>query len=61
MMRVTRASKPDGREPPLACLSLTLRTVSMPTRVIGDGPMSAGATLIEMATERSRPTPRQRA
>ena len=50
-----------GGEPPVARLRLTLRTVSIPTRVIGDGPMSAGATLIEMAAERGGPTPRQRA
>jgi hypothetical protein len=49
------------REPPLARLRLTLRTVAIPTRVIGDGTMSAGATPIEMAAARGRPTPRQRA
>jgi hypothetical protein len=49
------------REPPLAGLRLTLRTVSIPTRVIGDSSMSAGATLIEMPAERGRPTSRQRA
>ena len=49
------------RKPPLAGLRLTLRTVSIPTRVIGDGSMSAGATLIEMSAERGGATPRQRA
>ena len=49
-----------GREPPGARLRLTLRTVSIATRVIGDRPMSAGATLIDMAAERGGPTPRQR-
>ena len=49
-----------GGQPPGARLRLTLRTVSIPTRVIGDGPMSAGAALIDMPAERSGPTPGQR-
>ena len=48
-------------EPALARLRLTLRTVPIATRVIRDGSMSAGATLIEMAAERGGPTPRERA
>src|SRR5260221_14455883 len=46
------------RKPALTCLRLTLRTVAIPTRVIGDGAMSAGATLIEMPAERGGPTSR---
>jgi hypothetical protein len=34
-------------QPPVACLCLTLRTMPIPTRVVPDGPMSAGATLID--------------
>ena len=41
-----------GREPPRTCLRLTLRTVPIATRVIGDCPMPAGAALIDMAAER---------
>jgi hypothetical protein len=49
------------REPPLAGLRLTLRTVSIPTRVVRNGSMSAGATLIEMTAERGGPTLLERA
>ena len=41
----------SGRQPAGARLRLTLRTVSIATRVIRDRPMSAGATLIDMAAE----------
>jgi hypothetical protein len=44
-------------EPALACLRLTLRAVSVATRVVRDRPMSAGATPIDMAAERGGPTP----
>ena len=50
-----------GGEPALTRLCLALRAVSIATRVIGDGSMSAGATPIEMAAERGRPTARERA
>jgi hypothetical protein len=50
-----------GREPPGTRLRLTLRTVPIATRVIGDRPMPAGAALIDMAAERGGPTPGQRA
>ena len=50
-----------GGEPPGARLRLTLRTVPIATRVIGDGPMSAGAALIDMAAEGGGPTSGQRA
>ena len=40
------------REPSLARLRLTLWTVPVSTRVVRDRPMSAGATLIDMPTER---------
>ena len=48
-------------EPAGARLRLTLRTVPIATRVIGDGPMSAGAAVIDMAAERGGPTARDRA
>src|SRR5207245_1126285 len=48
-------------EPALTRLRLALGTMPVPTRVIGDGPMPAGATLIEMAAERSGPASRDRA
>src|SRR5205809_203135 len=48
-------------EPALARLRLTLRTVPVPTRVIGDGLMPAGVTPIEMAPKRGGPTARDRA
>jgi hypothetical protein len=44
-------------EPAITGLRLTLRAVSVPTRVVRDSPMSAGPTLIEMAAERGGPTP----
>ena len=47
-------------EPALAGLRLTFRTVSIPTRVIGDGLMPAGVTPIEMASEGGRSTARDR-
>ena len=47
-----------GVEPTLPGLGLALRAVAIPTRVIGDGLMSAGVTPIEMATERRRATAR---
>ena len=50
-----------GGEPPGTRLRLTLRTVPIATRVIGDRPMPAGAALIDMAAERGGPTPGQRA
>jgi hypothetical protein len=49
------------REPARTDLRLTLRTVSVSTRVIGQGPMSAGATPIDMPAERRGSTPLQRA
>src|SRR5687767_3986114 len=48
-------------EPAGARLCLTLRTVPIATRVIRDGPVSAGAAVIDMAAERSGPTARHRA
>src|SRR4029434_3238487 len=45
-----------GGEPSGARLRLTLRTVPIATRVIREGPMSAGPALIDMAAERGRPT-----
>ena len=48
-------------EPALAGLRLALRTVAIPTRVIGDGLMPAGVTPIEMPAERGGPTARDRA
>jgi hypothetical protein len=48
-------------EPAGARLRLTLRTVPVATRVIGDGPMSAGAAVIDMPAERGGPTARDRA
>ena len=45
-----------GREPPGTRLRLALRTVPIPTRVVRDGPMSAGAALIDMPAERGGPT-----
>jgi hypothetical protein len=45
-----------GREPAGARLRLTLRTVPIATRVIGDGLMAAGVTPIHVATERNRAT-----
>ena len=48
-------------EPALARLRLALRAVAVPTRVIGDGLMPAGVTVIEMATERGGATARDRA
>lgn len=50
-----------GGQPAVTGLRLTLRTVPVPTRVVRDGPMSAGAALIDMATERGGPTSRERA
>src|SRR5476649_654156 len=50
-----------GVEPALPRLRLTLRTVPVPTRVIGDGLMPACVTPIEMAPERGGPTARERA
>ncbi len=48
-------------QPALSRLSLTLGTVPVATGVVRDGPMSAGATLIEMTAERGGPTPPERA
>ena len=48
-------------EPPLPRLRLALRAVPIPTRVIGDGLMSAGVTPIEMPAERGGATARDRA
>jgi hypothetical protein len=48
-------------EPALPRLCLTLRTVPVATRVIGDGLMAAGVTPIEMAPEGGRATARDRA
>ena len=45
-------------EPALAGLRLALRAVPIPTRVIGDGLMSAGVTPVEMAPERGGPAAR---
>ena len=53
---VEQLALPRG-EPPGARLRLTLRTVPIPTRVIGDRPMSAGAALIDMPAERGGSTP----
>ena len=47
-----------GAEPALPRLRLTLRTMPVPTRVIGDGLMAASVTPIEMAAERGGPTAR---
>ena len=49
-----------GVEPALARLRLALRAVPVPTRVVGDGLMAAGATPIEMASEGGRTTARDR-
>src|SRR5262245_45306566 len=48
-------------EPARAGLRLTLRTVPVPTRVIRQGPMSAGVTPIDMPAEGGSPTPLERA
>ena len=48
-------------EPPLTGLRLTLRTVSIPTRVIRNGPMSTGAAVIDVPAEGGGPTARERA
>jgi hypothetical protein len=45
-------------EPALPGLRLALRAVPIATRVIGDGLLSAGVTLIEMAAEGGRATAR---
>jgi len=47
-------------EPAVACQRLALRTVAVPTGVIGDGLMAAGVTPIEMTAERCGPTARDR-
>src|ERR1051326_1613828 len=49
-----------GVEPALSRLRLTLRTVAVPTRVIGDGLMAAGVTPIEMPPECGGPAARDR-
>jgi hypothetical protein len=48
-------------EPALPRLGLALRTVAVPTRVIGDGLMAAGVTPIELASEGGGATARDRA
>src|SRR5579864_4167429 len=50
-----------GAEPALARLRLTLRTVPIATRVIGDGAMAACVAVIDMTTERGGSTARDRA
>jgi hypothetical protein len=57
---VEKLTLPRG-EPAVTRLGLTRRTVAISTRVVGDGPMSAGAALIDMAAERGGPTPLHRA
>jgi hypothetical protein len=49
------------REPPLTGLRLTLRTVSIAARVVGDGLMAAGPAPIEMAAECGGPAAGDRA
>ena len=48
-------------EPALPSLRLTLRTVAIATRVIGDGLMAAGATGVDVPAERRGATARDRA
>ena len=48
-------------EPALPRLRLTLRTVPIATRVIGDGLMAAGATRVDVPAERGGATARDRA
>ena len=50
-----------GGQPPRARLRLTLRTVPVATRVVGDGAMAARTAVIDMPTERGGPTARDRA
>ena len=50
-----------GEEFPGARLRLAFVAVPIPTRIIRDGPMPAGAALIEMSAERGGPTPTERA
>src|SRR4051812_45139381 len=45
-------------QPAFARLRLTLRTVPVSTRVVGEGLMPAGVTPVEMSTERGRATAR---
>src|SRR5215207_4975935 len=45
-------------QPAFARLRLTLRTVPVSTRVVGDGLMPAGVTPVEMSTERGGSTAR---
>jgi hypothetical protein len=47
-----------GLEPTLPGLRLALRTVAVPTRVVGDGLMPTGVTPVERAPERGGPTAR---
>src|SRR5260221_1977222 len=49
-----------GVEPAFPRLGLALRTVTVPTGIIGDGLMPAGVTPIEMASEGGRATARDR-
>jgi hypothetical protein len=51
----------SGGEPSVTGLRLTLRTVPIATRVIGDGPMAAGVALVDMTAERGGSTLGQRA
>ena len=48
-------------QPALARLRLALWTVSVAARIVRDGPMSAGATVIDVTAERGGPTACQRA
>jgi hypothetical protein len=56
---VEELTLPRG-QPPRTCLRLTLRTVPITTRVIGDGLVPAGVTPIEMPTQCRRATARDR-
>ena len=48
-------------QPAVSRVRLTLRTVSVATRIVRDGPMAAGTAVIDMPAERGGPTSRERA
>ena len=48
-------------QPTVSRVRLTLRTVAVATRIVRDGPMAAGAAVIDMPAERGGPTSRERA
>ena len=57
---IEQLALPRG-QPALARLGLALGTVPIPTRIVRDGPMSAGAAVIDMPAEGGGPTPPERA